>query len=70
MTLAVEDDGPGIPVNERSALGRGHETPLDHSQGLGLWLVHLTVEQSAGELTIEDGERGGAKVTVDLPVAA
>lgn len=69
-TLTIEDDGPGIPNNERSALRAQYETELEHSQGLGLWLVQLTVENSGGELVLGESEHGGAAVAVRLPVVA
>ncbi|HKJ59866.1 MAG TPA: ATP-binding protein [Halobacteriales archaeon] len=68
-TLTIEDDGPGVPPTERSTLHAKWETPLEHSQGLGLWLVHLTIEESNGEFVIDDGDRGGAMTTVKLPTS-
>lgn len=69
MTLTVEDNGPGIPEDERAVLDQQFETQLDHSTGLGLWLVQLTVEESGGDLRIEDRESGGSRVLVNLPTA-
>ena len=69
VTLAVEDNGPGIPSSEKATLQRRFETSLEHSQGLGLWLVHLTIQASQGELFFEEGDHGGSVVKVRLSAA-
>lgn len=67
VSLTVADNGPGIPPVEREVLQRRTETPTVHSQGLGLWLVYLTVTYSGGSLTISDSHRGGDAVEVTVP---
>ncbi|KTG08130.1 hypothetical protein AUR64_00710 [Haloprofundus marisrubri] len=56
--VVVSDDGPGIPAHERAVLTTGRETALEHSSGLGLWLVKWTVARSGGSLDIRDGGDG------------
>ena len=63
--VRVADDGPGIPDTERRILEEG-ETPLQHSSGVGLWLVYCFVEQSGHELTFERTESGGSAVRFSL----
>ncbi|SDS47012.1 Signal transduction histidine kinase [Halopseudomonas xinjiangensis] len=67
--LSVEDDGPGLSSDERSAaLGRGSR--LDESvegQGLGLAIVKDLVEAYHGSLSLEQAETGGLLVIVRLP---
>jgi signal transduction histidine kinase len=55
--LAVDDDGPGIPNDERMVLNRATETSLEHGSGLGLWLTKWLVDASGGALTfaVDDG---------------
>jgi PAS domain S-box-containing protein len=66
--VIVADDGPGIPDHERAAIASDHESPLDHSTGLGLWLVNWIVTASGGRLTFrEDGP--GATVVLSFPRA-
>lgn len=60
VTLAVADDGPGIPESEQRILEAG-ETPLQHSSGVGLWLVYSFVEQAGHELTFERTADGGSE---------
>ncbi|MEF8841451.1 MAG: ATP-binding protein [Haloarculaceae archaeon] len=74
VRVAVGDDGPGIPENERRVLARGTESPLEHSAGLGLWLVSWIVQASGGFVDIADREPRGSDVrlhfrpdSVDLP---
>lgn len=65
--LRVADEGPGLGELERSAILSGEETPLQHSTGLGLWLVRWTVTSSGGSLHISDREPRGTEVVVRLP---
>lgn len=71
VDLLVEDDGPGIPDDERAVvLGETDETQLQHGSGIGLWATRWIVEAFDGELVIEDAEDGGTVVTLRFPVAA
>ncbi len=64
IELAVSDSGPGVPAPVRQAVrgGRAPET------GLGLAQVRGAAELHGGALRIEDGEAGGARVSLWLPV--
>jgi len=66
-SIAVADDGPGIPPMERQILGEGKESKLEHGNGLGLWLIYWVISMSGGELTFDCEE--GTVVTVTLPLA-
>jgi PAS domain S-box-containing protein len=69
IELTIADDGPGIPEAERTVLRTGEETDLQHSSGIGLWLVKWAVESMGGTITVSDADResGGSRVTVELP---
>lgn len=69
VEVHVDDDGPGLPEHERRTFRAGTETPLQHSSGLGLWLVQWVVRTSGGEVTIADRAPEGTTVTLRLPVA-
>jgi PAS domain S-box-containing protein len=69
VALRVADDGPGLGETDRDALRRGAETPLEHTQGLGLWLVRWAVEVADGTIDIADNDPRGTVVTVRLPTA-
>jgi two-component system, OmpR family, sensor histidine kinase PhoQ len=69
LTLVVEDDGPGITAADRArVLERGvraDETVPGH--GLGLAMVHDTVDLYGGTLAIDGSPLGGARVSLRLP---
>jgi signal transduction histidine kinase len=68
----VEDDGPGVPPNDREqifeAFMRGPDAPL-HAPGVGvgLSLVRRFAELHGGRAWVEDREGGGASFRVFLP---
>lgn len=65
VTVAVLDDGPGIPPDEQRILQEG-ETPLRHSSGVGLWLVYRYVERFGRDLTFTRRPGGGSRVSFVL----
>jgi len=69
LSLVVEDDGAGISAADRArVLQRGvraDEKVPGH--GLGLAMVHDTVDLYGGKLTIDASPLGGARFTVSLP---
>jgi signal transduction histidine kinase len=65
--ITVRDDGPGISSYESTVLARGEVDDLDHSSGMGLWLVRWIVDQSRGDLEIQRREPRGTAVTIRLP---
>lgn len=69
VSLTVTDNGPGIPRVERLVLERKTETQTEHSQGLGLWLIYLTVNYSNGTLTVANRDEGGAEIQFKVPSA-
>lgn len=66
--IAIADNGPGIDQQEIETLGEKRETPLQHSSGVGLWLVHWLVRRAGGELSFESAD-DGSTVRVHLPRA-
>ncbi|WP_338727544.1 histidine kinase N-terminal 7TM domain-containing protein [Haladaptatus sp. DJG-WS-42] len=70
VEIHVADDGPGIPKMEREVLKRGIESQLEHTSGLGLWLVHWIVSAADGELVITENEPRGTVVTLRFHEAA
>lgn len=67
VAISVSDDGPGMPPMEQRILRGQQETPLDHGQGLGLWLVYWVVTRAGGHLTVDTD--GGTTVEVYLRAA-
>ena len=72
VTLAVDDDGPGIPPAERDRVfdrfhrlrGTGHKSG---GAGLGLSIVRAIAEAHGGRAAAAASDLGGARMTVELP---
>nr|WP_233511886.1 PAS domain S-box protein [Haloferax sp. Atlit-12N] len=69
VVIRVADNGPGIPPLERESLMSGRESPLQHTNGLGLWFVRWTVTNSNGSMDIVDNEPNGTVIELRLPKA-
>jgi two-component system sensor histidine kinase PhoQ len=69
LTLTVEDDGPGIAAEDRAkVLERGVRTDEKvPGHGLGLAMVHDTVDLYGGKLTVDASPLGGARFALRLP---
>lgn len=65
--VQVRDNGPGLPEVEQEVLETGAETPLQHSSGLGLWLVHWCMTAFGGDISFDDADPHGAVVTLEFP---
>jgi len=69
--LVLEDDGPGLPAEDRE-LVLGRRVRLDErtaGQGLGLPIVRDIVQAGAGQLELDHSALGGLLVRVTLPLA-
>ena len=71
MVVVVEDDGPGLPADQRDeVIKRGSR--LDESapgSGLGLSIVDDLTRAYGGRLTLSDSDMGGLKAVLELPAA-
>ncbi|MFB6129655.1 MAG: sensor histidine kinase [Salinigranum sp.] len=67
--VRIADNGPGMPEGQMAVLERGHETDLEHSNGLGLWLANWIVHESDGELRFGENDPVGTVVAVSFPLA-
>lgn len=69
VTVAVRDQGPGIPADLRAAvLEPFRRGPGSTSSGVGLATVRAVVEAHGGRLEVGEGPGGGAEVRFTLPV--
>jgi len=62
LEIAVEDNGKGLPDEGRERLTEPYVTTRRKGTGLGLAIVKKIMEDHNGELVLEDGEAGGARV--------
>ena len=65
--IIIEDDGPGLPKAERDRLTEPYITTRKKGTGLGLAIVKKIMEDHSGDLRLEDGPDGGARVTLMFP---
>lgn len=67
VVLTVQDDGHGIPEDQRSwVLGAFHSTRADGT-GLGLATVSRIINESQGTIQIQQATLGGAAINITLP---
>lgn len=74
VRLAVTDQGPGIPIQQRDRVFErfsrldGGRAARDGGGGLGLAIAREVVELHGGAMHAEDNEPSGCRMVVDLPV--
>ncbi len=71
IEITFSDSGPGISPEERSKVFqrfyRSVEARKMPGSGLGLSIVHQTVEKHGGTITAEESDDGGAMIRIHLP---
>ena len=70
VTLRVADQGPGVPVADRTRMfepfQRLGDTPAGDGVGLGLAVARGLTEAQGGSLIVEDAPGGGLVMVLDL----
>ncbi len=69
VSIAVEDEGPGIPESLRVRLFEPFFSTKSRAGGLGLAITRKLVEEAGGTIEIEDLEPRGSRFRVRLPLA-
>ncbi|WP_302081332.1 PAS domain-containing protein [Salinibaculum rarum] len=70
VRVAVSDNGPGIPDEQKTAIFGKDEKGLEsEGTGIGLYLVNTLVEKYDGVVRVDDNEPEGTIVTITLPRA-
>jgi two-component system osmolarity sensor histidine kinase EnvZ len=75
LAIRIEDDGPGIPEDEREEVFRPFYR-LDDSRtqdtgvstGLGLSIARDIIRSHGGDIVLSDSRKGGLKATIRVPV--
>ena len=68
--ITIEDNGPGIPENERAVVFDEEDmSQLKHGSGLGLWVVRWIVESANGSVDYDRGD-GWTTIELRLPITA
>ena len=68
VTVNVDDNGKGLPEENRDRLTEPYVTTRTKGTGLGLAIVKKIMEDHGGRLILEDQPRGGARVRLCLPL--
>lgn len=74
LSIFCEDDGPGVPVEERDKIFNAFYQvesmqPADGiGTGVGLSLVKSLVAQMGGKVSVDESSLGGARFVLKLPV--
>jgi signal transduction histidine kinase len=67
VVIVLEDNGPGIPVDQRARVFEPYRSGKAGGLGLGLALVKGIVLAHGGTIGVDAGEFGGARFTIRLP---
>jgi len=68
VRLVVEDDGPGVPEDQREAVFEPYFTKKEGGTGLGLAIVDRIVGDHGGSIELGASSLGGARFVITLPV--
>lgn len=74
VEITVDDNGPGIPVQQRDAVFKAFvrledsRNPQTGGVGLGLTIARDLIRAHGGEIWLEDSPLGGLRVRVRLPL--
>lgn len=66
MEIAIEDNGPGLPVQPERALDPFYTTKEGKRTGLGLSLLKAAAESAGGRLELGEAREGGLAVRATL----
>jgi len=70
VEVRVEDNGPGVPEDQRTQIFEAYFTRSEQGSGLGLTIAARIVEEHGGRLDVGDSPLGGATFHFMLPQAA
>ncbi|MSO75696.1 MAG: PAS domain-containing sensor histidine kinase [Alphaproteobacteria bacterium] len=70
IKIVTDDTGIGLPQQNRDRLTEPYVTTRAKGTGLGLAIVAKIMEDHGGRLLLEDGEFGGARVTLVFPTGS
>jgi two-component system osmolarity sensor histidine kinase EnvZ len=74
IEVTIDDDGPGIPVEQREEVFKpffrleGSRNPDTGGVGLGMTIARDVVRGHGGDIVLDDSPQGGLRVRVSLPV--
>jgi two-component system, NtrC family, nitrogen regulation sensor histidine kinase NtrY len=66
-SISIEDNGPGVSLENRNKLFKPNFTTKSSGTGLGLAISRSIVEQSRGTISYKTSSMGGAAFVIILP---
>jgi signal transduction histidine kinase len=66
VAVRVADQGPGVPPDQLRVLESGSESPLEHADSLGLWLVQWGTTRLGGTVDFDSNDPRGTVLTLRL----
>ncbi|CUW40212.1 Nitrogen regulation protein NtrY homolog [Magnetospirillum sp. XM-1] len=69
LVVTVEDNGKGLPTENRERLTEPYVTTRSKGTGLGLAIVKKIMEDHGGDLYLEDAPGGGARIGLVFPLS-
>jgi C4-dicarboxylate-specific signal transduction histidine kinase len=70
VLVGVDDDGPGIPEEDRESVFAPYMTKKAQGTGLGLAIVLRIVTEHGGQIDVGNAPNGGARFQVQLPMVS
>jgi two-component system osmolarity sensor histidine kinase EnvZ len=68
VQVTVDDDGPGIPAEQREDAFRPFASGPSGGTGLGLSIARDIVRAHGGDIALEDSPLGGLRARITLPL--
>ena len=68
VSVAVSDNGPGIPPDKLASVFDPYYTTKNEGSGLGLWIAQQIVTAHGGSLQAQNRPTGGVVLTMRLPL--
>jgi nitrogen fixation/metabolism regulation signal transduction histidine kinase len=69
VEIRVADNGPGFATAIAEQIFDPYVTSKPKGTGLGLAIVKKLVEEHGGQISAQNGERGGAVISILLPIS-
>ncbi|MCP4448726.1 MAG: HAMP domain-containing histidine kinase [Myxococcales bacterium] len=70
VRIAIEDSGPGIPIEDRVRIFETMYTTKQAGTGLGLAITRDLVKKHGGSISVGESALGGARFEVVLPLTS
>lgn len=66
--IRISDNGPGIPADKLSKIGKAFFTTKEKGTGLGLMICQNIIHEHGGQMVVDSVEHEGTTVEISLPI--